>query len=119
MPNYEDKLNYSAQQSVRENIDWKDISFDGNRLKSPLTPEEQKDEGLYKSWGERYNEEYYRKYNKWKVNTNSDFWNSIANATSAAVSWITSPFTMQDNDTNYKDEVEYRVNFLFYRFIIL
>lgn len=110
MPNYEDNLNYSAQQAVWENIDWETIPFDGNRLKSPLTPEEQKDEELYKSWGERYNEEYYRKYNKWKVNTNSDFWNSIANATSAAVSWITSPFTMQDNDINYKDEVEFGVN---------
>lgn len=110
MPNYEDNLNYSAQQSVWENIDWETIPFDGNRLKSPLTPEEQKDEEHYKSWGERYNEEYYRKYFKWSVNTNSDFWNSIANATSSFVSRITSPFTMQDNDTNYKDEVEYKVN---------
>lgn len=110
MPDYEDKLNYSARQAVWENIDWNTISFDGNRLKSLLTTEEEKDEEHYKSWNERYNEEYYRKYNKWKVNTKSDFWNSIANATSAAVSWITSPFTMQGNDTNYKDEVEFGVN---------
>lgn len=110
MPNYEDNLNYSAQQSVWENIDWKTISFDGNRLKSPLTPEEQKDEELYKSWDQRYVEEFKRKYNKWKVNTNSDSWNSIANEISKVVSLITSPFTMQDNDTNYKDEVEYKVN---------
>lgn len=111
MPNYEDNLNYSAQQAVWENIDWNTISFDGNRLRSPLTTEEQKDEGLYKSWNERYNEEYYRKYNKWKVNTNSAFWNNFVNEAVDFVAGITSYFTMQGNDTNYKDEVEFGVNF--------
>ena len=111
MPDYEDKLNYSARQAVWENIDWNTISFDGNRLRSPLTTEEQKDEGLYKSWNERYNEEYYRKYNKWKVNTNSAFWNNFVNEAVDFVAGITSYFTMQGNDTNYKDEVEFGVNF--------
>lgn len=110
MPNYEDKLNYSVQQSVWENIDWNTISFDGNRLKSLLTTEEEKDKGLYKSWDQRYIEEFKRKYNKWKVNTNSDSWNSIANEISKVVSLITSASTMRDNDRYYKDEVEFKVN---------
>ena len=110
MPDYKDKLNYSAQKAIFENIDWNTLQFDDRRLKSPLTPEEERQEESYEPWRDRYWSEVDRKYNKWKVDTGSDFLNAIANGVSRFVSGLTSPLTMKDDDVNYKDEVEFKVN---------
>lgn len=110
MPNYKDNLNYSAQQAVWGNVDWKTLPFDGNKLRSPLTPEEEEQEESYEPWRDRFWSEVDRKYNKWKVDTGSDFLNAIANGVSRVVSGLTSSFTMKDDDVNYKDEVEFKVN---------
>ena len=110
MPNYEDKLNYSTQQAIFENIDWNTFQFDDRRLRSPLTPEEEKQEESYEPWRDRYWSEVDRKYNKWKVDTGSAFLNAIANGVSRLVSGVTSPLTMKDDDVNYKDEITYKIN---------
>ena len=111
MPDYKDKLNYSAQKAIFENIDWNTLQFDDRRLRSPLTAEEEKQEESYEPWRDRYWSEVDRKYNKWKVDTGSDFLNAIANGVSRFVSGLTSPLTMKDDDVNYKDEVEFKVNY--------
>ena len=110
MPDYKDKLNYSAQKAIFENIDWNTLQFDDRRLRSPLTAEEEKQEESYEPWRDRYWSEVDRKYNKWKVDTGSDFLNAIANGVSRFVSGLTSPLTMKDDDVNYKDEITYKIN---------
>lgn len=110
MPNYKDNLNYSAQQAVWGNVDWKTLPFDGNKLRSPLTPEEEKQEESYKPWKQRYSEEVSRKHEKWMIRSNSKFWNHFINETLEKVSKVTSLFTMKDDDVNYKDEITYKIN---------